>query len=440
MHIVIIGNGVAGATCALAARQRDAAASITLISGETDYFFSRTALMYAFMDRMTRRNLEPFERGVWDAQRIERVRGWVVDHVAATRTIALEDGRSLQYDRLVLALGTVPMVFNWEGLDAAKDGVAHFVSMQHLEDCERLAKTARRAVVVGGGLIGIELVECLVHHGIPTTFLIREPWYWPVALGSHEAKMVVSHMQRHGVDVRLEDEMTRVHTDAAGRVTGIDTREKGKLPCDLLGICTGVRPAIDRIKAWTDAPALDRGVVVDGQFRTSLPDVFAIGDCATIHRPDRPVLHELIWYSAKRHGQLVGAHTIWGDAIEYTPPLFFNSSRFFEIDYTTVGDVMRVPAGTQSILLTHPKRDISLRIVHDGDRVLGFNMLGARFNHELLQRWILERRHPAWVLDQLPSAQFDPEFGRVPLHKLQRQDLTDNTLAPPGATSTQARA
>ena len=79
MRYVIIGNGVAGATAAMTLRKRDEQASITMISGESDYFFSRTALMYAYMDRMTLRELEPFERSVWDKQAIRRVRGWVRD-------------------------------------------------------------------------------------------------------------------------------------------------------------------------------------------------------------------------------------------------------------------------------------------------------------------------------------------------------------------------
>ena len=68
MDIIVVGNGVAGITCAMTARQRDPKASITVVSGETDYFFSRTALMYAYLDRMGRRELEPFERKTWEAQ------------------------------------------------------------------------------------------------------------------------------------------------------------------------------------------------------------------------------------------------------------------------------------------------------------------------------------------------------------------------------------
>ena len=175
MRYVIIGNGVAGTSAALALRQRDQQADITLISGESDYFFSRTALMYAYMDQMNLRDLEPFERKAYDAQRIELRRAWVKDLDAGTHEIHFADGGSLRYDKLLLAVGSVPNRFEWSGMEKVRDGVTHFVSLQHLEACERLTPSTKRAVVVGGGLIGVELVECLRHHGVEVEFLVREP-------------------------------------------------------------------------------------------------------------------------------------------------------------------------------------------------------------------------------------------------------------------------
>ena len=427
MRIVIIGNGVAGVTCALEARKRDPAAEITLISGETDYFFSRTALMYAYMDTMTRRNLEPFERGVYDKQRITRRRAWVVDHHADTRVVLTDTGERIPYDRLVLAVGASPNRFPWAGLDDAKDGVVHFVSMQDLDDCERLTPSTKHAVVIGGGLIGIELVECLRHHGVGVTFLVREDWYWPMALANEEGALIAEQIRAHGVDLRLREEMTRVEVDAAGRVAAVHTTAGDRIPCQMLGIAAGVRPNIDRLATWRDAPALERGILVDATLETSIPGVFACGDCAMIAQDEgQRRLHETIWYSAKRQGALV-AQNLFGDARAYAPPLFFNSSKFFEVEYTTVGEVVQLPEGAASIFLQLPGADISARIVHHEGRVIGFNMLGSRWDHERLGRWILERRDPEWVVRALPQAQFDVEFGRATLARFQRHDLVMET-------------
>ena len=237
MKIVIVGNGVAGVTCAMTARQRDPHAEITIIGGETDFFFSRTALMYAYMDRMNRRDLEPYERKVYAEQRIGLLRDWVIDHNAAAKTVHLSSGTTLPYDKLVLALGATPNRFGWEGINDVKDGLVHFVSMQDLDACERLTPTTREAVVVGGGLIGIELVESLLYHGIKVTFLIREPYYWPVALGREEGDIVTEQLRAHGVDVRYMEEMKRIEVDPVGRVSGLVTNSGERIPCQMLGIC-----------------------------------------------------------------------------------------------------------------------------------------------------------------------------------------------------------
>ncbi|MEM6733098.1 MAG: FAD/NAD(P)-binding oxidoreductase, partial [Myxococcota bacterium] len=419
---VIIGNGVAGISAALAARQRDASATITVVSGETPYYFSRTALMYSYMDIMKRQDLEPYERSMYRKQRIALVHDWVVDHNASTKTLTLKNGHTLPYDALVLAVGSKPNMFSWPGADRVKDGLVHFVSMQDLDACERLTPSTKRAVVVGGGLIGIELVECLRFHGVDVTFLIREPYYWPVALASDEAEYVAEHIRHHGIDLRLKENMEEIRVDEAGRISGIRT-DKEDIECQMLGICIGVHPMLEGMEAWGDKPETGRGILVDRTLKTSLPDVYACGDCAEIVTPgEERNLLEQIWYSAKRQGKLVGRN-LFGDEVKYTPPTFFNSSKFFEIEYTTVGEVVRVPDGTPSRYYKMPNKDISVRIVHDNEKVLGFNMLGSRWNHEILQRWVDERRSPQFVYDHLPEAQYDVEFGRAALAKMSISDV-----------------
>ena len=407
MQFVIIGNGVAGITAAFAIRERDASASITVIGGESDYFFARTALMYVYMDRMQPRDLEPYERSVYDKKRIRRLRAWVRDIDAGRKRILLDSGEAIPYDRLLLATGSAPNRVSWPGLETAREGVVNFVSMQDLERCEKLTPSTKRAVVVGGGLIGIELVECLAHHGIQVTFLVREQWYWPVALGPQEGEMVAAHIRKHGVDVSLNEEVSSVESGV------VHTNRDRALPFEMLGIAIGVRPAIDWLRAVKTPPVLGRGIQVSTDFRTSLDHVFAAGDCAEIDG----VGVEQIWYSAKRQGELA-AHSMLGDRVAYKPPIFFNSAKMFEIEYTTVG---RMANGAGSIYYRQPGREVSFRIAAEGGCVAGFNMLGSRWDHRKLTAWIEERRTTAEVMAALHQAQFDVEFGGFDLSSARRQ-------------------
>lgn len=409
MHYVIIGNGVAGITAAFTLRKRDPHAQITVLGGESEYFISRTALMYVFMDRMNRRDLEPFERRKYTENNITLRRVWVTACNAATRTLRLADGSSLIYDKLLLATGSEPNPAPWPGTANAATGILHFVSLQDLAKWEHLLPTTRRAVVAGGGLIGVELVECLLHHGIEVDFLVREAWYWPMALAPEEGEIIANHLRRHGVRLHLGDEIAEVVANPSRQLTAVRTAQGRELPCQALGVCIGVRPAIDWLRNTQPPPALNRGVLIQSNFRTSLPNVWAAGDCAEL--PSGHV--EQLWYSAKRQGELA-ALSMLGEPVHYTPPLFYNSAKFFDIEYTTVG-----VAGPESFFRRLPGKDVSIRIMHETDgTVTGFNMLGSRWDHQWFETWIAERRTLPYVLKNLRQAQFDVEFGRVPLAAL----------------------
>ena len=413
MHFVIIGNGVAGTTAAFAVRQREPKAEITMISGESDYFFSRTALMYAYMDRMSLRDLEPFERKVYPKQNIHRVRDWATDLDANTRTLQLKSGGSLTYDRLLLATGSLGSRPPWPGLNILREGAVYFVTLQDLDQCEQLTNSTREAVVVGGGLIGIELVECLVFHGKKVTFLVRSPWYWPAALAKEESEIVTEHIRRQGVDVRLDEEVAEVLAGGDGRVRCVRTKSGAEFACQTLGIATGVHPAIEWLRQAATPPYMERGIVISPGFKTSLENVWAAGDCAEFERNGRRII-EQIWYSAKRQGELA-ARAMLGDKIHYEPPIFYNSAMFFEIEYTTVGCVNDSPASAVSFFCRISGKEASVRIVEDKGAVIGLNMLGSRWNHTFFERWIAERRTVDYVVEHLAEAQFDVEFGRLNL-------------------------
>jgi 3-phenylpropionate/trans-cinnamate dioxygenase ferredoxin reductase subunit len=438
MHVVIVGNGVAGVSCALALREGDPEATITVISRESPYFFARTALMYAFMDRLQRQDLEPFERRVYDEKRISRIFGEVVDWDVSAATLSIMLGGSeaggsqnLAYDRLVLATGALPNLAPWQGLEseaAAADGkssiasgLLHFVSLQDLDACEALVPTTHEAVVVGGGLIGIELVECLKFHGIQTHFLIREASFWPAALSPAEGELVIAELREHGIDVQLSTALEKVTRDSSGRIDGIINKKGQKVDCQMLGVCVGVHPNTQLATKAAPLLAVSRGILVDGNFRTSLPNVYACGDCteilvgagANFENPGA-TLQETIWYSAKLQGECC-ARSILGDQVTYEPPLFFNSTKFFELEFTTVGNVQLEAARHPAVFISHPKRRASLRIVYEASStaVLAFNVLGARVDHDVLARWVTEGRSLGYCQLHWSDAQFDVEFGRV---------------------------
>lgn len=409
-HLVIVGNGISGVTAARFVRKMSDA-RITMISAETDHFFARTALMYVYMGHLRYRDTKPYEDDFWPKNRIDLVRDFVEEIDPDAHRLRLRSGATVPYDRLLLALGSVPDRPGRPGEDA--DGVQGLYSWQDLERLERYSRDAEKAVVVGGGLIGIELAEMLHSRHIPTTFLVREDRYMGHVLPPEESAIVEGELHRHRIDLRLGAELDAVLPDATGRVRAVVTTGGEEIPCRLVGLTIGVRPNIDVVRR--SKIETNRGVLVNEFFETSAPDVYAVGDCAEFRRDG--IGHrriEQLWYTGRRHGQTV-AYTLCGRRTAYDRGIFFNSAKFFTVEYQTYGCVTPVPSGGESTLVwRHPEENRLIRINYaaESGRVLGFNVMGVRFRQDVCERWIRTGLRIDEVLARLSEANFDPEFSR----------------------------
>ena len=337
-HLVIIGNGITGITTARHVRKLSDS-SITVISNETDHFYSRTALMYIYMGHMGYEQTKPYENWFWQKNRIDLVRGAVTKIDTDQKELRLEDGRSIHYDRLVITTGSKSNKFGWPGQDLP--GVQGLYSYQDLELLENNTKDCSHAVIVGGGLIGIELAEMILSRNIPLTILVRENYYWDNILPMEEARMIGNHVLEHGVDLMLNTNLKEMLAGKEGRVRAIVTQNGIEIPCDFVGLTPGVHPNIDLVK--DTKVETNRGVLVNDYLETNIKDVYAAGDCAEIKvGGDSRNLVEQLWYTGRLQG-LALAKTICGDRTQYDRGIWFNSAKFFDIEYQTYGFVSNVP-------------------------------------------------------------------------------------------------
>jgi NAD(P)H-nitrite reductase large subunit len=363
--------------------------------------------MYVASGQLSEHCIEPYERDHYTRMKFDRVRDRVTHLDSANKRLTLESGGHLFYDRLLIASGSVPIMIPWPGIDL--EGVGNFVSRQDLEWFRKQMKTTKRAVVIGGGLIGIESVEVLLQSGIKTTFLIREDYYWPIALDKTEGDLISEHMRHHQCDVRLKTEMKEVIGNE-GRVVGIRTTEGETIDCEMLVLTIGVRPQTDWLKE-SDLDLDERGGIVVGKhLETNLPDIWAAGDCTSVVWFNGVRRPEQLWYTSRDQG-LIAGHNLAGDERIYKRGTFYNSAKFFDIEYTTAGLVNFQIEGEQNWFQREPGTPNTVRITHLPDQtVIGFNMLGRRWQHETLVRWVEEKRRLDWVLKHLTDAIFDEEF------------------------------
>lgn len=453
MRVVIIGNGVAGIEAAITVRNREPDWSITIISEESDHFFSRTALMWVHTGQLSHECIEPHERDLYARMGFERVRARAVGLDTKEKRVLLAGDRDpVPYDRLLIACGSKPRRGPWAGSDLR--GVGHFVTHQDLAWLERevyggpsrggpppnpdahLSSTTddspyrtrpdgyaarggapKNPAVIGGGLVGIEAVEVLAHAKLNPRFFIRSEWFWPMALDEQESTWVAERMREHGVDVRLDENVETLVGDEA--LERIET-DQGSYDVDLCVVAIGVVPNTDWLHQSDGGPyrqvgphvELDRrgGIFVDEDLCTSVPDVFAAGDCASVYWYDGVQRPEQLWYTARDQGRVAGRRLL-GDTTKYMRGLWYNSAKLMDIEYTTAGLVSMNTEDEKNWFFEEkgPVRSTT-RIVLSGERVVGFNLLGRRWDHEVLLRFIEEHRPLDYVLAHLNEASFDTEL------------------------------
>lgn len=407
-HVVIIGNGISGITAARHIRKRSNY-RITVISSESDFFFSRTALMYVYMGHMKLAHTKPYEDSFWKKNRIDLLNDHVESIDTASRKVILRKTNSLIYDVLVIATGSKPSFYNWPGQHLK--GVQGLYSMQDLQLMEEQTKGVKNAVIVGGGLIGVEMAEMLRSRNIDVTFLVREKEFWSNVLPIHEAKMISRHVRSHHVNLKLETQLKQINSDGNDKVKSVTTDSGEEILCEFVGITTGVIPNIDFIK--TSAIECNRGILVNEFLETNVPDVYAIGDCVErkYELAGRRNI-EQVWYTGRMMGEVV-AQTICGDKTKYEPGPWFNSAKFFDSEYQTYGVVGNELKDHENEFFWEHSNGIKcvhLRWDKTSHEFVGVNVFGIRMRHECFDRWLREKRSIGFVMEHLEEANFDPEF------------------------------
>ena len=413
-HIAIIGNGISGITAARHIRKLSNK-KITVISSETDYFFSRTALMYVYMGHMKFKHTQPYENWFWDKNDITLKKGFVQQIDTVQKTLVFSDGEQLAFDKLIIATGSKPNKFGWPGQDLK--GV---VSLYHKQDLDAIETHApnntvcKRAVIVGGGLIGIELAEMFHSRHISVTFLVRENSYWSGILPSGESEMINNEIRKNGIDLRLESNLKQINANADGTVKSIVITETGEeIDCDVVGLTAGVSPNIGFLE--NSNIETNRGILVNRNLQTNIKDIYAIGDCAeqrTAVEGRRPI--EAVWYTGRIMGETI-AQTICKKETLYTPGHWFNSAKFFDIEYQTYGWVnseQHKKPNEAHFHWMHPDQTKCLTLAFDKttQAFLGINTFGIRMRHEIFNRWLDQNKTIDYVLEHLEIAHFDPEF------------------------------
>lgn len=331
---LIIGNGAAGVTAAETIRRRDPAGEITIVSAEPHPMYSRPGLAYVLLDVISPKQVIARQPEWYSRQRVELVYGRAVQLDPTRQQVKLDTGKVLAYDRLLIATGARATPPPYAGSEL--EGVVYLDTFDGTNELIRLAKKARRAVVIGGGITALELTEGLAHHDVETHYLSRKNNLWSALLNDQESKLVERQMIHHGALIHYQREIAEI-IGRDGRVAAVKTTKGEEIPCEIVGVAVGVKPNLGLVKGTP--LEIDRGLLTDEYLQTNIPGVYAAGDCAQIYDAwsgEKRV--DSLWPTAVASGR-VAAQNMLGLRTPYVKGVPFNAALLFGLHLTAIGQV-----------------------------------------------------------------------------------------------------
>ena len=329
MRYVIIGGSAAAIGCIEGVRSVDKTGEIILITGETEWNYSRPLISYLLEGKTTRDKMWCRPDSFFTRNGVTVKAGVLATTLdAGDRTVRLSTGERLAYDRLLAATGSRPFVPPIPGLET----VERTFCVQTLSDASALAEALRpesRVLILGAGLTGVKCAEGI--RGLCAQIAIADlaPRVLPAVLDDTGAAMVQARMEEKGVRFYLNDSAAAFRGNTARLQSGTE------LEFDVLVTAVGVRPNTQLV---ADAGgAVDRGILVDGRCATTLPDVYAAGDCAQGYDAVSGEKRMLpLWPNAVLQGETAGINMAGGRA-DYTQGIALNASGVFGLHMITAG-------------------------------------------------------------------------------------------------------
>lgn len=419
---VVVGTGIAGLSACEAIRERDPAAAITLVGEEPHPFYSRPGLAYLLTGSVPEKRLYVRTPAEVDALRLTRIHALAASLDPAAHRLRLVDGRTVDYDRLLIATGAVsiPPEFAGGGLD----GVMRLDGLDQAREMLRRARRRGTAIVVGGGSTALEIVEGLHAQGMQVRYFLRGDRYWSKVLDPVESALVEERLEEEGVRIHRRTEVARA-VGKDGRLTAVETAAGERIACDVLAVAVGIRPRMDL--ATGAGLETDRGIRVNERLETSAADVFAAGDVAQVLDPatGRAEL-DALWNSALRMGRAAG-DSMAGAGEPYRRPVPMNVTRVAGLVTTVIGAVgggkdpdLRTMTRGQSESWTARGDETTVQERHGTDRVRV--LLGERTVQGALVMGSQVLSHPLarLVADRVDVSSIRPDCVADPASALHR--------------------
>jgi len=372
---VIVGASAAGIGAVEAIREVDPIGTITVVSEEASPQYSRPMISEFVSGIADMKRIMCRDDDFWEKKNVRALTGrTAVGLDLAERSVFLERGDHIDFDKLLIATGGRPFVPKIEGVD--KDGVFTFTSLADAEKLKGKMEKAKSAVVIGAGLIGVSVTEALVKRGLKVTMVELKDSILSLILDTQASEIVENVIKKAGVRIVTGQTIKRIlgKTEDDNMVGGAVFTDGELIHCDIVIVAIGVVPRLDLVLG-TDVK-INRGIIVDQFMHASVPNVYASGDVAEAYDfvfGENRLLP--LWPLAQLEGKVAG-YNMAGKKANYPGGTAMSALKYFGIPIVSVGIANPKEKGTFELLVKYdPSRNLYKKIVLHDNVIVGMTLV-----------------------------------------------------------------
>lgn len=399
---LIIGGGVAGTMAADTIRKKDSEGSITIISDEPYRFYSKIMLSKPafFLGKIPFETIWLRKEEWYPENKISLLLGKkAVSLDPVGKIVALDDGASFKYEKLLLATGS--SVIKWLVVGADKNGICYLRTLDDVKKIMQLVKTAKRAATIGGGFISFEMADLLRLSGKDVTLIIRENYFWEPILDEESGRLVEKVLKDAGVEILYKSEAKEIL--GGDSVESILLNDGRKVEAEMVVCGIGVRSENE----WLAGSGLkiNKGILANEYLETNLPDVWAAGDVAEYYDP---ILGETVKLGNWIHSQEQGKRAGFNMAGEKEPFKFvsFYASQGLGVNIAFIGNIAPLP-GRSVITRKYDNGKAIIRFIQSGNKIVGATLINKTEDLKTIANMIENNIDVSDRLEELSDVNFN---------------------------------
>lgn len=407
--IAIIGFGGAGYNAAKAVRAYDTDADIHVYSDTGIGPYNPMLTTYYVKGAIDYAALFPF--GSLD-EIVERLsvrvhrETCVVGMDAKRKILRLSDGSSAQYDRILISTGASAFIPPITGIDLP--GV---FKMRTARDAVQLKAVLDRneihtGLVIGASWVGIKVIEDFYARGIQSTLVDGAGWIFPTATFQETADRIHADLEKKGIGLSFHQMLSRIEREPDGRLTAV-MQSGSRFTADVIAVCIGIRPNVGFAKEA--GIAVNRGILVDDQMRTNVPDIYAAGDCCEAREIQSGEHKNIgVWMNAQRQGAVAGANMA-GVPEKFGSNILLNLAHYMDFDFVSIGDVSA--CRPEDEVYEYEDERYYIRAVKNGGTLQCVNMIGTAESNGVMKHALIRSFETGVTALDIKSACFMREKG-----------------------------